>query len=293
MTSIHDLLSDLGVEYLEDGHEHARHGWVQMDCCYCSPGWKHWRLGYNLAYGYLNCWACGPQRLDETLSEITGLPRTEIRNRTRGLVRETLPDREVTPGKLIIPRGVGELLTPHRRFLERRGFDPDKVAAEWGVKGFGPDAVPKYQWRLYIPVVRDFEQVSWTTRAIGKDHGLRYRSAELTQEKVPHKSVVYGADLAGHAVCVCEGPLDAWAVGVGGVATFGTDYTRAQLLRLTRFPVRVVCLDSTPEGERAADRLVRELSSFPGDTYKVTLTTGKDPSRASRKELRELRRMLA
>ena len=107
---------------------------------------------------------------------------------------------------------------------------------------------------------------------------------------MPHKSVLYGADHARHAVVVCEGPIDCWAIGPGAVATLGTAYTQAQALALARYPVRAVCYDAEPDAQRRAARLCQTLAAFDGTTVNVVLETGKDAAAASKAEVAELRK---
>jgi DNA primase len=179
------------------------------------------------------------------------------------------------------------MLPVHRKYLSnQRRLDPDEIAQLWGVQGIGLAA--EYAWRLWIPVYHFGEVVSWTTRAIGT--GMRYLHAPPEQESVPIKSVLYGSDLVRHAVIICEGPIDAWTIGPGAVATCGLGYTREQLIKLSQFSVKVVCFDSEFQAQKRARRLARQLQVFPGETYVVELQTGKDPNEADRREIMELRK---
>jgi DNA primase len=96
--------------------------------------------------------------------------------------------------------------------------------------------------------------------------------------------------LVRHAVIVCEGPIDAWTIGPGAVATCGLGYTRSQLMELSQFPVRVVCFDREPAAQKRARRLARQLQVFPGETHVVELETGKDANECQRNEIMELRK---
>src|SRR5690606_24557431 len=190
-------------------------------------------------------------------------------------------------GILKIPDRVSDLLPQHEQYLNRRGFDPDVIRRLWGVKGIG--LAQKLQWRLFIPIhdIRG-RVVSWTTRSIG-NHSLRYISASDDEEEIPHKTILYGAQHAQHVIFINEGPLDAWAIGPGAIATCGTGYSTEQMARMTKYPVRVVCFDSQPDAQRRADQLCRELSMYPGHTENVLLESGEDPASAHPDEIKELR----
>jgi hypothetical protein len=223
--------------------------------------------------------------LIEVLKENPSVCYDLVKGLDRGRV-EVLPQQR--RGKLVIPAGVGPMLPIHRKYLSlQRGLDPDEMDELWGVRGIGLAA--EYAWRLWIPVYHHGEIVSWTTRAIGTG-SQRYLHAPPSQESQPLKSVLYGGDLVRHAVVVCEGPIDAWTIGPGAVATCGLGYTRSQLLEISKFPIRVVCFDREPAAQKRAKRLARQLQVFPGETHVVELETGKDANECQRSEIMELRK---
>lgn len=283
-----EILDTLNIPYKSSGHEHCRPGWLQLDCPWCAkPG--HYRLGYNLSKGYFHCWACGAVRLQPTLCEISEKSIKEILNLTNGIILDRVPEKLKVSGTLKMPLGVeDELRKGHKEYLKRRGFDWERIQRIWGIKGLGPYA-KELSWRIWIPIYYRGEIVSWTTRSIRDDHKLRYRSAKKEQEKIDHKHLLYGEDFATDSVTIHEGPLDVWKVGPGAVGTFGTGYTRQQLVKMSKFSKRAVCFDNESAGQKAAAKLASELSLFDGDTYNVCLNA-KDAGSASSKEIRKLRR---
>ena len=132
----------------------------------------------------------------------------------------------------------------HKRYLRERGFNPKEIHQLWLIGGIGLAA--KLAWRLFIPFIFDGKPVSWTTRAIGVSKRQKYISASPEQETVPHSELLYGEDYCRHSVVVCEGPLDAWAIGPGAVAVCGLVVTDAQVDRIAAYPVRAVCFDAEP-----------------------------------------------
>ena len=282
-----DLVREYRIPYKEQGqHHHTTHGWLQVDCPWCSKSSGRFRLGINLRTGATVCWQCGWSKALETLCELTG----ESANVLKGLLGslEGISSKQVLrAGRLRVPSGVGPLLPIHRRYLRSRGFDPNDIQRLWGVQGIGLAA--RLAWRLYIPVTTNGTVASFTTRSLNST-GLRYISAGPTDEVRPLKSLLYGADHARHAVVVCEGPLDCWAIGPGAVATLGTAYTRAQVAALARYAVRAVCFDAEPAAQRRAARLCETLSAYEGTTENVVLQTGKDAAEASKAEVAELRK---
>jgi hypothetical protein len=285
--TVTDVLAELGVEYREGGtHSHVTQGWVGVDCPGCSPGLGKFKLGINLAWCYGSCWTCGHVHLVEALAASSGVPFGKVRSLLEGLVREDLPQHERPTGRLVLPKGVGPLLPVHRKYLESRRLSPTVVENLWGVGGVG--LAVQLAWSLFIPVHHKGRVVSWTTRSVHPSGG--YRNAKPEQEERPAKSCLYGGDLARHTAVVVEGPVDAWAIGPGAVATLGVGYTKAQLLALSRFPVRVVCFDAETDARVRARQLAADLSAFPGVTHRTEFESGKDASRADQAEVNELRK---
>jgi hypothetical protein len=260
---------------------------VGIDCPFCSPRSGHFRLGINLAKGFCSCWHCGGKRLGSSLAESTGRPLGEILRLIEGLERGAGVTKEKPRGKLVLPSRIGPLLAPHRDYLERRGFDPDEITRTWGVRGI--HIHPRLAWRLWIPVVRLGETVSWTTRSIG-DGEPRYVTASAAEESFPAKHTLYGIDKVGHAIVIVEGPIDAWAIGPGAVATMGLACTREQFDLMCRCPVRAVCFDNEPAARRRQEALCDALAPFPGETHSVELRTGKDAAEVEYGELEEIRK---
>ena len=286
--TIAEIFQELGVDFREGGsHRHVTHGWTGIDCPNCSPGSGKFKLGVPPGTSrFGTCWTCGRVPLLPALQEITRRPWNELAKLLGDVEAEWEPQAKRPAGKLIVPSGIGPLQPAHHDYLASRGFDPHTIAGLWGVRGIG--VAPRLSWRLWIPVYQGGEAVGWTTRSLLDDVPRRYVNAGPHEESMPIKQALYGEDFARHAVVVVEGPTDAWRVGPGAVATFGTAYTKSQVARLSRFPVRAVAYDREPEAQRAARRLCRELECFPGQTFRVELSAS-DPGEAGEEEVRELR----
>jgi hypothetical protein len=289
MPNIRDILVEYNIPFAGEEHKHGRLGWVQVDCPWCGPGTGKYHLGISLSTGAASCWRCGRKNTALVLARLTGEQQRAMRERVDATNMVAAPVRKT--GQLVLPPGRRPLLPGHRTYLAKRGLDPDEIAETWGVEAIGQasGAWRAYRWRLFIPVHHHGEIVSWTTRAIKKSAKQRYLSASMEQEAVAHKTLLYGADMCHHAIIIHEGPIDVWATGPGAVATCGTAYTEAQLLAMSRYPVRVVCFDADTEAQARARELADALSVFPGTTHNVELETGKDTAEADPAEVAELR----
>ncbi len=284
-----ELLRETNVPFMMAGeHHHVSHGWAGTDCPFCSPGSGRFRLGIRLDDLRCSCWSCGWHPTLPTLAEVTGLPWGQLKELLEGL---DTPQREETArGKLVLPYGLGPLLPAHQDYLAIRGIDPEQASEVWGCRGIG--IAPRLQWRVWIPAMSQGKTSSWTTRSISENPRLRYISAKPSEEAAGLKTLLLGEEHCRHAILVVEGPLDAMALGPGAASTCGLTITKDQVNKIAKYPVRVICLDNEPVAQRVARKLCRALGAFPGQTFNIVLESGKDPSRTSKRELKELRRFL-
>lgn len=283
-----DILQEFNIPTAPEGHHHSRLWWVQIDCPFCGKDSKKYHLGYSLEGNFCTCWRCGFHSLIDTLIELTGLSFSKCKKILGSLETTEVRIKEKPKGKLIIPKGVGELRRPHLRYLCERGFNPSEIEKLWKVQGIYIAA--RLSWRIFIPIFYRGKMVSWTTRSIS-DSGkvTRYISASLKEESMPHKSLLYGEDYVRQSIIITEGPFDVWRIGPGAVATLGVGYSDDQAFRMTSYPKRAICFDSDKEAQKRARKLCNDLSAFPGETCNIILS-GKDAAETNEKEIEELRR---
>lgn len=291
-----EFLEDNGVECGTEGNKHCHYGWINFDCPYCSPDTGYWRMGYNLERAYCYCWVCAYHRLDNVISKIRG-----TRHGTAGIIDHLdmpFPDakqKHLNRKPFQRPSFVNAMGRIHRHYLLERGIDPKKASILWALRGIGANAPKRLAWRIYIPIYYEGMEISYTARSVADNcaDADRYRTAEIDEETIPHKQVLFGEDLVtGSTIAVLEGPLDVVKVGPPCVATFGLGYSREQLLRIGRYPRRFICMDNQSHAQERARQMVDELSVFPGETFNVVLDSGKDPGDISKKELNQFRRLL-
>jgi hypothetical protein len=284
--TIQEILRDYNVEFAEAGeHHHARPSWLAVRSCpFC--GSQNYHLGFNTHKGFFNCWKCRGHGIVSTLVRL-GVPYRDAEAFSNG--KDLLPGREEKPrGRLKEPPGRCPLMQAHRSYLKGRGFDPDVLINLWHLEGIAKEG-GRLAWRIYAPIVYQGNRVSFTTRAIG-EAPLRYISASPEEEALNHKDLVYGLDDCQQSIIVVEGPADSWNIGLGSGCLFGTGYSPAQVLLLSKIPYRFICFDSSVDAQRRAVGLASELAPFPGETHVIELDA-EDPGSASRKEVRLLRKM--
>ncbi len=295
-----DILRDFGIAHYTEG-KNCRPGWVQLDCPWCGiPGKPG--LGYKIAGGYCNCYACGGHSAVAVLCKITHEPAEKIK-KLLGQTDGFAPLTERVWHKLVMPSNIVPLLKAQRRYIAGRGFDVDEVVETWGVRGLAQGSsvktpkgeVIRLDWRIFIPIHYRGELVSWTTRSINPDESKRYISAPADCESMPHKELLYGGDFCTHAAVAIEGPIDCWRVGKGAAGLCGIGFSRKQVSRLARFFKRGVWFDNEPQAQKRARDLVDQLFAFPGDTihFKPEPGDAKDPGSASDNEVQQVRKILS
>lgn len=290
LPAIRDILKELNIRFYEHGDSpYVSEGWIGTVCCYCGREGKP-GLGIHLQKLSVSCWKCGSHGkwLPRVLSDLSDRPIPVILNLLAGL-DTFIPGEAKSTGRYLPPKDAGPLLPAHVRYLKNRGFDPDELVQTWGLSGVGIS--DEYQWRVVAPVTLHNRPVSWSTRAIG-NAAPKYLSAPPDRESVPLKDTIFGMDHVRHAILIVEGWLDVMAVGPGVGGTYGLKVTTAQLLLLSKIPVRYICSDAEPAAQRQAKELAANLSIFPGRTEIVSLETGKDPPECSESERKELRKLL-
>lgn len=299
---IEDFCRDFGVDFAASGGKHTRPGWVQLRCPFCT-GSSGWHLGYNLEKYYFNCWRCGWHPIADVLMLLAGvnfhdakelIDRYKFKNRISVSQLGGLGHKESgTRVRAQLPPGIEQkFLTPHKHYLEGRGFDPVSLIRKYKLKCIGKYGLD-FKHRILIPVVREGRIVSFHGRDVTGKSKLKYKACVREDEAFFHRDTLYNLqNVPGKTVVIVEGQIDAWRFGDGAVATFGINYTKAQILLLKNFSRRFVAFDGTEEQAiRQADKLATELSSFAGLTEIVDIGET-DPGDMDQEEANEIMREL-
>ncbi len=285
------LLQDYSIPFLTEGKNVGR-GWINLNCPFCDDPSEH--LGFNLEANYFHCWRCGWHPYVETVARLIG---TTIKE-TITILQKYGFDKNYTQPSLItnepnkkpfrLPSNVEPLLENHRKYLIQRRFDPDQLIPTWQLLGTGPvsllDGID-FKHRIIIPILWKGRQVSFTSRDVTNKHPIRYLSCPKDRELIPHKTILYGRSDQWSSTGVCvEGPTDVWRLGVKSFATFGIEFTNAQVREMKRAFRRIfVMYDNEPQAQLQADRLVAELRFRKVEAIKF-LCNAKDPASLEQSE---------
>ena len=137
MIEIRKLLKDNHIPFWEEG-TNVQAGWVNIQCPLCDDHSNHGGFNpYNASY---RCWRCGSHFIDKVLGKVLSISRDEaqeiINEYSVNSVARALNKKKIErPTELIWPQGLlPDFPDQHRKYLESRNFDPDKLIAEWGLK---------------------------------------------------------------------------------------------------------------------------------------------------------------
>lgn len=264
--SMEALLTHCNVPYKTHG-KNISAGWVNTDCPFCGDGAFH--NGYNPDGNYFNCWKCGGHQTEATLMKLTKknyeavktlLFKFRIGLSSNNTLRSSKMSQqiEISKAKLDKYTKLGAPMTrAHRKYLKGRGFNVRQLEEMFGLRGTVRH--PKYPSRIIMPVLYEGEEVSWVSRSILANPSVRYVNCPKPDEVISMKEVIYNMDNTSSTAIVTEGPIDAMAIGYGGVATLGVKYTQTQLEALRSYSRIFIWFDPDKSGAKGAEKLASEL----------------------------------
>ena len=184
-TDIVQLLNDYNIPNQTEGHKHCRPGWVNVKCPFCTgnPGLH---LGITLNGKTSYCWRCGWHPVEVSLLKlIPRISREQVKQLMIDYIGVTYRVTETTVKVKTLafthPTNTGELNPFHKRYLEKRKFDPDKLIKEWGILGTSPISILKtrnksinYSNRILAPIYWNGDEVTFQARDITNHHPMKY-----------------------------------------------------------------------------------------------------------------------
>jgi hypothetical protein len=284
------LYQEHGIEYRTDNHKHTRDGWVNIECPFCTgnPGYH---LGYNLDNDFFVCWRCGSHSVYHTLKALIPTKDPNTLTQIYGGVYHgrTKKEPKVNLKPFKFPSNTGDFEKKHISYLERRGYDPEKLINSYQLQGTGIlsklDDI-NYKSRIVIPVMWEGRIISFISRDVTGKHPLKYLACPEEREIINHKTVLYGANKVKSDSCfVVEGTTDVWRLYENSVATFGIKYKHAQLRQLKKLGKKlIIAYDPDPQAIIQARKLTADLQFRGVDVINISEELDCDPGDLSQKE---------
>jgi hypothetical protein len=288
------LYQDFSIDFVTEDHKHAREGWVNVECPFCTgnPGYH---LGWNIEEEYFFCWRCGWHPPVRTISTLLNVPVNEAIDLLHTYeINRTVRVKEKKQSKLFrFPLGtnITGLQGGHYDYLRKRGFDPAELIQKWKLQATGPLGElggVDYRFRIIIPYTWNGEVVSFDSRDITGKQTARYKACPAEYETISHKEILYGNQEAWTPTGICvEGPTDVWRLGEHAFAVSGIQYTQKQVRVISQTFRRVaVIFDDEPQAQRQAKKLVAELKFRGVDAWNIKIKG--DPGDLEQDEANEL-----
>jgi len=295
MFDIKRLYNDYNVQYWESG-KNVSPGWINVQCPFCNDTSNH--LGFSPQGNYV-CWRCGSHGLRDVLKRVIGIHDDEFKQILRTYGNRSphqRPDEQenavkIGSRKFIYPSGTSEMSKSHVMYLERRLFDPGLLGREWRLLGTGPisflDQID-FKHRIIAPILWDGMIVSFQARDYTNKSKLRYITCPKPREIIHHKHILYGDQSKWTQTGICvEGITDVWRFGGRSFATFGIEYTQAQVRQIVKHFSRVfVVFDYETQAQKQAEKLVAELRFHGIESYQIKVEN--DPGSMSQVDANKL-----
>lgn len=280
-------LEDKSISYNAQG-KNVSAEWIGTRCVFCNDHSNH--LGIHVQSGMINCWKCGTKgsaiRLVCEIESCSKHSAYKILSNYKKysndfISTETNSTTIKIPNEIVtIPRKI------HKKYLEKRNFDPDFVIGKYKLM-FGA-TFGKYRHRIIIPFFLNREMITLTARSIKENVELKYMHLSKRQSVFSPKNVLYNIDSVTDTCIIVEGPTDVWRIGDSCVATMGVEYTTNQLLLLSGLKKVFILYDSD-----ATENAYKLASSIVGVNHVEVIELDKgDPAELSENDVIHLRHAL-
>ncbi len=288
---IRDLLEELHIDYTESGKNVSR-GWIGVTCPFCDDHSNH--LGIHLDTKVISCFKCG-----ETGNVLRYLA-TELNSFSRAinLIEESIPrelrsrvqeEYESNVNKVYIPSDATRGLNlSHKEYLRKRKFNPDILEKRFNLHSVGPFG--KWSYRIIIPIVKNYQLVTFTSCSILDDCEERYKHLANDESIIHVKQLLFGSEYTdGNSCIVGEGLFDAWRFGASGIPLWGVKFTDRQVQLLSKYNYVKIVGDGDKDGWNLNKKLSTALAPFCEVKY-FDLQEGLDPDKLNKKEIQFIKR---
>lgn len=267
-----------------------RKGWVNIQCPFCGDTDKHLGLQNHTA----TCWRCGKQSIYQVIKKLGGDPSIVLYSGIYTISEYQNNSIVYNKKDLILPGDI-KYNKIAKQYIENRNFDIDELIRDYKIQFTNADnglyksvngSSINYKFRIMIPIFYNNKLVSWTGRSYVND-SVRYLSLSIEDEIISHKTILYN-ECDTRNVIVVEGLFDAIRIGRGAVCTFGTAYTKSQVLELTKYNRVFILFDNEIVAQKQAESLAVELNML-GVTAEVVSGIDTDPADLSIDDVKYLR----
>lgn len=199
---------------------------------------------------------------------------------TRDLIEEIFsknPNKPVEFDEILLPHSCSRIIGSTSRYGE--------IAQQYINTRFGDLTIAKnldlhycysgkYNGRIIIPVYYQTKLVYFQGRSFYPTNRMpKYMNPALPKP-------IFGLEYVEDHIYVCEGIFDAYTIGAGGIATFGTELGENQIRLLKKCDIKyaTICFDPDEAGKRAITKTCYKLKAIGIDHIFAVIGLEKDPA---------------
>lgn len=273
-------------------------GWIGINCPFCSDLSNH--MGINMQSMLVSCWKCGKR--GSIVNLIMKFEPCSFNSAKEIVPKYVLKEfghlsapKRKHADLTIFPGGtLDKLLSIHENYLISRGYDPIFIQKKYDILGVGPTC-DDWKFRIIIPVYLNNQLITYVGRDTTNKLDIPYKNAPITKCLIQAKHTLLNIDFVEDIIGVVEGPFDAWRMGDGFVATFGTQFTKEQLLIIKNKKIKQAFFmfdgqkDDNGEAIKSAHKMASDVSPFIPHVEVLELDEG-DPDKLTEDEVFHLRK---
>ena len=295
---------------------HKRQGYSNVVCPFCT-GSDGMHRGFCQETGHSTCYRCGFSPTPKALSAVLRIDFDKaqqlINQHTTGFIKSSYQgfcsEVNVCDTKSL---NIRDMVKFHRLYLEKRGFNVDRLIHFFNLKSTGTETNPfYYKNKIFIPFYLNNELVTYSTRDISvdtKQSGMRskYITCKKQQSVLPPNYFIYNFDNIRHRknkrTLFFEGCADVWKFPTCAGALSGVKFPPAQVKFIVdNFNFPVFLLDCDDAGDKGAQKAFDEIEVLTGRTPEVYELDGslknsdgslKDPGDFTYSEVEDLLKQL-
>ena len=293
--SVEEYLQEAGISYSTSG-KNVSENWIGLSCPFCGDSSNH--CGINIHTKAFSCFRCGEKgRITKLIMALENKDSSGALNTVKKFLKKEKYGSNTTrnksiPGASMVAAFISEnatiLCQRDGDYLERRGFDYKSIEQSYGILSCKPTS--KYAHRILIPYIFQGKQYTFSTRDTSRLAKVPYLHCPISKSIAAPKELLYNVDTVKDTCLVVEGCFDVFRMGPGTVALSGIQFTRAQVLGLSRFKKIFILFDPEEVAQEQACRLANDLSFCAGTVEILKLDVDCDPGDMKEDDVKVLRR---
>ena len=279
---------DYDIPYVTENGNLSRSWLAALDCPWCGTHGKY-HLGIPEDGSRSYCWSCGHHSLHSTIKALTPQVNPQAIIDRYGDTFSFIDRLKKEARATTLDYGFGPLTASAKRYLEKRGFDPDYIEKKYDLRWGG--LFGDWAYRIIAPIRENGEVISWQGRTISKEVTPKYKFLPIEMSIKDPKSCLWNIEnCEDSTVIVTEGIYDCMKWGDGACAVMGIRTTEAQARKLAEYQKVIILFDPEREAQRRALKFAYKIASMSTGVVEVADTEdAKDLGATSFEEMQKIK----